>query len=72
MSPDVASYASPGLSSDVVRQLSCTSPRRLLPPKKKELFTLKDALERVKGGAKARFDETIEAHIKLNVRESCP
>lgn len=43
---------------------------RLVPPVKKELkveYDLKDAIRHVKANVKCKFDETVEAHVRLGV-----
>jgi hypothetical protein len=42
----------------------------LIKPKQKEkppLFDLSEAIRQVKANAKAKFDETVEAHIRLGI-----
>ncbi|GBF94568.1 50S ribosomal protein L1 [Raphidocelis subcapitata] len=42
-------------------------PRLLGPPRKRRPLPLLEALEAVKEGARAKFDETVEAHVRLKV-----
>lgn len=47
-------------------------PRLIMPEKKEKrpLFDLMDAIRQVKTSAKANFDETIEAHVRLGIAKS--